>query len=280
MTGAPAGLPLRVEERGGGGRPLVLLHGFGASAFTWRNWLPDLGSRHRVLALDLKGHGSAPAPRDGAYAPPDHAAAILRLLRERDLRRVTLVGHSLGGGIALLTALALLESDPGRLHSLVLIEAAALPQEIPPFVRLARLPVIGPALLRVVPPRLLIRWVLRTVVADPATITPEQVEGYAAPLRSADVRRGILETARRILPDDVDEIVRRYRRIPVPVLLLWGRDDPVVPLVLGHRLHGILPRSRLVVLDRCGHVPQDERPRASLDAVLDFLERVEEGEGP
>lgn len=270
-------LPLHVEERGSGGRPLVLLHGFAASGFTWRNWIPELTARRRVLVLDLKGHGSAPAPRDGAYGPRDHAEVVLRLIRERDLRGATLVGHSMGGGIALLVALALLEDDRDRLHGLVLIEPGALPQEVPPFIRLARLRTVGPALLRVVPPRLLVRRVLRTVVRDRSTITPGQIEGYASPLRSPDVRHGILETARRILPDDVDEIVRRYHRIRVPALLLWGRDDPVIPLALGRRLHGMLPSSRLVVVDRCGHIPQDERPRESLRAVLAFLERAGEG---
>ncbi|HSR43104.1 MAG TPA: alpha/beta hydrolase, partial [Longimicrobiales bacterium] len=217
--------------------------------------------------------------RDGRYGPRDHADAVLRLIEQRDLRRVTLVGHSLGGGIALLAALDLLDRDPGRLHSLVLIEAAAVPQDLPPFVRMARLPGIGSLLLRLLPSRTLIRWVLRTVVHDPSTVTPEQVRGYAAPLASADVRYGIVETARRILPDGVERIVERYGQIRVPTLLLWGRNDPVIPLRLGRRLHELLPRSRLVILEECGHVPQDERPGLSLDAVLSFLADVGDGSG-
>lgn len=279
MSGAPPPLPLHVEVRGTAGRPLVLLHGFGASGFTWRNWLPELERRYRVLVPDLKGHGSAPAPRDGAYGPRDHADAVLRLIEERNLRRLTLVGHSLGGGIALLVALDLLDRDPARLHSLVLVEPGAFPQEFPPFIRLARLPLIGRLLLRLVPSRTLIRLVLGTVVHDPSTVTPEQVEGYAAPLDSADARYGIVRTARQILPEDVEGIVGRYGEIRVPTLLLWGRNDPVIPLRLGRRLHEILPRSRLVVVEECGHVPQDERPRRSLEAVLSFLEEVEEGSG-
>ncbi|NIP58128.1 MAG: alpha/beta fold hydrolase [Gemmatimonadetes bacterium] len=279
MRGASAGLPLHVEIRGTAGRPLVLLHGFGASGFTWRNWLPELEHRYRVVVADLKGHGSAPAPRDGAYAPRDHADAVVRLVEAWDLRQLTLVGHSLGGGVALLVALELAARAPGRLHSLILIEPGALPQELPPFIRLARLPLLGVLLLRLVPSRTLIRWVLRTVVHDPSTVTTEQVEGYAAPLDSADVRYGVSRTARQILPEDVERIVERYGEIRVPTLLLWGRDDPVIPLLQGRRLHEILPCSRLAILDECGHVPQDERPRPSLEAVLSFLDELEEESG-
>jgi len=279
MSGSSVPLPLHVEVRGTTGRPLVLLHGFGASGFTWRNWLPELARRHRVLVVDLKGHGSAPAPRDGRYGPRDHADAVLRLIEERDLRRVTLVGHSLGGGIALLVAMDLLVRDPGRIQSLVLIEPGAFPQEFPLFIRLARLPVLGSLLLRLVPSRTLVRQVLRTVVHDPSTVTPAQVEGYAAPLDSADVRYGIVRTARQILPGGVEGIVERYGEIRVPTLLLWGRNDPVIPLRQGRRLDEILPRSRLTILDDCGHVPQDERPGPSLEAVLSFLDEPEDGSG-
>lgn len=271
-------LPLHVEERGEG-PPVLLVHGFGANGYTWRHWAGELSRDHRVILVDLKGFGSAPKPSDGAYGPADHAELLLRLVRGLDLRRLTVVGHSLGGGIALLLALRLLDAEPERLRGLVLVAAAAYPQEIPPWIRLARLPLLGRVLLRLLPARRLIRWVLRSIVHDPTTITRTQVEAYAEPLESADGRRALLQTARQIVPEDVDVLVARYPEIRVPTLLLYAREDPVVPLEVGERLAADLPRARLEILEACGHDPPEERPRESVEPVREFLERLEETAG-
>lgn len=268
----PFRLPLHVEEHGSRGRPLLLIHGFGGNGYTWRHWVPKLAERFRVLVVDLKGHGSAPKPEDEAYGPQDHAELIVRTIRGRDLEGVTLIGNSLGGGIALLVALRLLDTEPHRLHSLVLVAGAAFPQNVPPFIGWARRRILGRALLALVSPRRLIRWALRSIVYDPESVTVGQVEAYAEPLTSREGREALLAGAAQILPESLDEIVERYPEIDVPVLLLWGEGDGVVPRWVGERLEEILPDAELVVLDRCGHLPQEERPRASFDVVAAFLE--------
>ena len=108
----------------------MLLHGYGGSAFSWRYWVPVLAESHEVWTVDLKGHGSAPAPADDRYTPHDHAELVYRLIVQKDLRGVTLFGHSRGGGIALIVALRLL--GEGRLKRLVLIAGAAYSQRCPP----------------------------------------------------------------------------------------------------------------------------------------------------
>lgn len=268
-------LPLHVEEHGTRGRPLVLVHGFGANGYTWRHWVGPLARDFRVLVVDLKGHGSAPMPDDDAYGPGDQADLLVRVIRGRNLERATLVGHSLGGGIALLAALRLAEHEPRHLDSLVLVSSAAFRQRIPPFISWARKRWVGSLLLRLIPPRALIRRVLRSIVHDPATVTAGQVEAYAEPLTSPEGRRAILRAARRIVPDDLDDVVARYPHLRLPTLLLWGRGDAVVPLRLGQRLAGTLPRARLEVLDDCGHIPQEERPGESLRRVRAFLDERE-----
>jgi len=265
-------LPLHLEVRGRGPRPLVLVHGFGASRFTWRRWLPELEEHFRVHLVDLKGFGEAPRPRDGRYSPLDQAELLVALIRELDLRDASLLGHSLGGGIILYAAL-LLQDDPppARVRSLVVVSGACYPQQIPRYIGLARLPVLPPLALRLVPSRALMRRVLREISHPDAVIPPEQVEGYAAPLDRPGTRYAILQAARQVLPNGLEEVVARYPLLSAPALLLWGREDPVVPLAAGERLARELPRSRLVVLERCGHLPQEERPGEGLAAVLPFL---------
>jgi pimeloyl-ACP methyl ester carboxylesterase len=264
-------LPLFIEDSGTPGPPIVLIHGFGANLSTWRFWTDDLSRDHRVIQVDLKGCGRAPSPRDGRYAPTDHADLIEALVDRLALERVTFIGHSLGGGISLIVAMRLLKRRPAALAKLVLVGTAAYRQSMPRFIGLARLPLIGALGLRAVPGDWLIGKVLEEITYDPSTIEAAQVENYARPLRRPGVRYALLQTARQIVPTGLDEITNGYAEINVPVLLVWGRQDPVIPLEVGRRLAEALPESELVVLDRCGHIPPEERPNESLAAVRRFL---------
>ena len=262
-------LPLHVERFGDGGSPLLLLHGFGGNSFSWRYWIPALAENHEVWVVDLKGHGSAPAPADERYTPYDHAELIYRLIIQQDLRNLTLFGHSMGGGIALLVALRLLKHD--RLQRLVLVAGAAYVQRLPPFVKIARLGRLAGWFFTLVPKRRLIRWILRAIVYDPSSVSGAQIEAYAEPLRSAAHRRGMIKTARDIIPPDLDQLSARFPEIDVPTLLLWGRHDHVVPLSVGERLFNELPQATLEVMEECGHLPPEELPKESLEIVEHFL---------
>jgi pimeloyl-ACP methyl ester carboxylesterase len=275
-----ADLPLHVEERGtprDDGETFVLVHGYGASSFSWRTWVPALERRGRVLLVDLKGFGRAPRPADGLYAPGTQAELVHRLMVERALAGVTLFGHSLGGGVALLTALRLLDAGDTRLRRLVIVAGAAYRQHLPPFVGLSYRPRLFRALLRILGARTVAAMVLRTCVHDPTTVTNAQIEGYAAPMRRPGTARALIDTARQIVPDDLDTLVVRYPQLRMPTLVLWGRQDPVVPLANARRLAAALPHARLVVLDRCGHLPAEERPADSLRALESFLDDTPAG---
>ncbi len=228
-----------------------------------------------MVSVDLKGFGAAPKPDDGAYSPADQAELLCRLILQRDLRRVTLIGHSLGGGICLIASLHLLELDPNRIHRLVVISGASYAQRLPPFVWFANHRRIGIGLMRLLGARSVVRWVLRGIVFDPARVSRAQVKGYAEPLTDRDARRALVDTALQILPPDLDSLTARYGRIRIPALLLWGRQDRVVPPRIGVRLAADLPHAELVILDRCGHLPAEELPEQSLDTLTAFLDRTE-----
>lgn len=267
---------LHVEVSGAAPAPGVdtylLIHGYAANTFTWRRWTPRLERRGHVLAVDLKGFGRAAKPDDGRYGPRDQAELVLRLVQERELRRVTLVGHSLGGAVALLTALGLLDAGERRVARLVIVAGAAYDQRLPPFVRLADYPTLSATAFRALGATRVVRAVLEQIVYDPGSVDDEQVRGYAGPLDSADALRALLETARQIRPADLDSITARYREIDVPSLLLWGRADRVVPLAVGERLARELPNARLHVLERCGHLPAEEVPDESYALLEAFLD--------
>ena len=267
-------LPIHVDRYGDTGPALVMLHGFAATNINWRRWRAELAKHFQVHEIELKGHGRASAPPDGRYSAKDNAALVVEYIRSVEAEDVVLVGHSMGGGVALLAALTLLEDDPGLLRAMVSMAGAAYPQPLPPFIAFARKKFIARLLFRVLPKRLLIKIILRHIVVDSNVIDQAQIDGYALPLMRRPTWEAILETASQLIPPDMIELCDRFPEIDVPVLALWGRHDRVVPLSVGERLAAELPDTRLVVLEDCGHIPTEEKPEESLEAVLGFLQEI------
>ena len=270
-------LPLHVEILGPdpdtGVDSIVLLHGYGGSSFSWRYWAPFLAKRAHVVLVDMKGFGSAPKPDDGQYGPRHQAELIYRLILQADLQRVTLIGHSLGGGVALGAALRLLDSEPGRLKRLILVASAAYKQRMPLFVALAKYRRLASTALRILGTQFVIRHVLKSIVFDPSEVSDDQVLGYAKPLSSPEAHRALIDTALAIVPPDLEKLTARFEELDVPTLVLWGRQDRVVPLWVGERLADKLPDAKLQVLENCGHMPAEELPKESWEALQAFLDQ-------
>lgn len=265
---SPPGLYCEIQ---GAGPPIILLHGFGANTYTWRHLAPALSSRYRLLLFDLKGFGASPKPRDGRYSIGDQAELIIQYILKNDLRQVTLAGHSMGGGVALQTALKLMETQPGRLSRLILIDSVSYPQKLPKFVAVLRMPVLSSVALYLVPDTLKVRKILELAYFDQTKITDADVTAYAAPLADDGGKYALRQTARQILPENMEEVVSQYPRIEVPTLIIWGRQDRIIPLENGERLHRALKNSRLVIIEDCGHNPHEEKPEEVIRAVTGFL---------
>jgi pimeloyl-ACP methyl ester carboxylesterase len=259
-------------EEQGVGPPLLLLHGLGESVFTWHEIRPVLATRHRVIALDLKGFGQSDKPDDGAYSADDQAALVARFIIERGLENLSVVGHSFGGTVALRTALADGIQGTARIKRIAVISAPALPQATARELDLVMTPLIPDTVAVVVPPEGAARFLLREAMGG-RTPSETIVKGYAAPYRDLDATRAFLATARSIIDErDTDAMAKRYKSIRKPILVVWCRKDPIVPLRSGRRLAATLPNARLAVLDGCHHLPQHERPQRLLKALGSFLD--------
>src|SRR4029079_1064524 len=173
-----APVKLYTVERGEG-PPVLLIHGFGTNTFTWRHISPDLARDHRVIAVDLKGFGRSDKPFDERYAASDQAELLTELILERDLRHLTIVGHSYGGGIALLLALEADARLKGRIAKLVLLDTIAYPQAIPVFFKLLDRPVLSQVGVRMAPPAVQIQMALRIAYFDNSKIGDDEIEAYA-----------------------------------------------------------------------------------------------------
>ena len=265
-----SGLSLHYETYGHG-KPVVLIHGLGVNSFTWRHLIAPLSQHHRVITLDLKGYGMSPKPDDDMYSLYDQSRLVSQFIIEHDLRNVTLVGHSYGGGVALASAVYLSRAHPGRLERLVLIDSIAYKQSLPMFVRLLATPILGPLLVHLVPETRQIRSIMELTYYDDRLIENESVELYAQSLRSPGAKNALLSTARQILPSDIEEFAQMYRELRVPTLILWGKEDEIIPLSIGQRLAFDLPNATLKVLADTGHAPQEESPKETLRLIEGFL---------
>jgi len=255
----------------GKGPPLLLIHGFGASTYTWRHIAPELALTHRVIAVDLKGFGQSDKPFDGRYSVLDQAALLAQLIEDKDLRNLTIVGHSFGGGVALRLALEADQRFAGRISKLVLLDSIAYPQNIPVFFRLLDMPLVSHLGVRMVPPSVQTRVALRIAYFDDSKIDPDEVETYAAPLKTAAGKHAIIHSARQIMPEDLAQISERYKSIKLPTLILWCDHDRIVPLEVGLKLRRSLPNSTLRLVEDCGHMPQEEQPASTLKLLKGFI---------
>ncbi len=261
-----------VEVAGAAGAPpLVLIHGFGGSLYTWRAVAPALAEAgYRVIALDLPGFGYSVRPYDrAAYTPSGQAKTVARVLRELGVDEEApahLVGHSFGGGVAL----ELARARPDLVRSLVLVDST-----LPTFSRApnADWPLYRPftyLLARTLGlRRVFVRAALEKAYHDDSLVTPALVDAY----RSRLLLRGpasLYRALTSVIPRerlDVD-----LREIEPRTLVVWGEEDALIPVRAGRKAAERIPEAELAVLPECGHLPMEECPAAFLAAVLPFLD--------
>jgi pimeloyl-ACP methyl ester carboxylesterase len=268
---ADAAVRLWVEERGHG-KPLLLIHGLGANTYTWRKLVPALARTHRVIAVDLKGFGRSDKPFDNAYGALHQAALLKTLILRRGLTDITLIGHSLGGGVALALAYDLSRSRPGTVRKLVLISSIAYRQELPPSLALLQVPVVAQIGAFVVPAEIQVYQALQEAYYSPAKVTQDQVQAYATPLYRPAARYALLKTVEQIVPANLSRLVALYPTIRQPALLIWCTEDRIVPFWIGQRLARDLPNSRISIMRGCGHIPQEEVGARTLALIRRFID--------
>ena len=248
----------------GEGEPVVLLHGFPLSSFTWRDVVPALARRFRVIAPDLLGHGSSDKPANARLDIAAQATYVRELLTELGVGRYAVVGHASGGGIAQLLAL-----DDADVGALVLLDSIAF--DAWPVASTRELQAIDPDRF---PPDLVeagLRTALLTGVADPASVDDALLDGYLEPwLRpggSAAFVRAAQSTDGLGLTGHEDA----FAAWELPVLLLWGEEDPFLPTELAERLNDAMPSSTLGLLPGVGHYIVDEATETVTTTISEWL---------
>lgn len=260
----------------GHGPAVVLIHGVAGRAGQWDNAAQLLAEKHTVIAPDLMGHGDSAKPR-GDYSLGAHASGIRDLLVALNLERATIVGHSLGGGIAMQFAYQF----PERCERLVLVASGGLGEEVHPLLRAATLPgsefvlplLAHPRLIETAAllPRALGRIGLRTRVD-----LEEMARGYQS-LSNAEARNAFIHTLRSVIDprgQRINASDRLYLASKMPSLIVWGCRDRIIPVAHGRAAHEAMSGSRLELFDEAGHFPHLDEPLRFAQTLQAFFSQT------
>jgi pimeloyl-ACP methyl ester carboxylesterase len=257
----------------GRGPALLLVHGICDSSRTWQDLIPVLAEDHTVIAPDLLGHGASDKPR-ADYSVAAYANAMRDLLSVLDVDRVTVIGHSFGGGVAMQFAYQF----PERCERLVLVSTGGISREVHPLLRALS----GPAgelllpLVRLTSARVGLRAALK-LSERLETDVGRDARDFARVfdvLPDREAMRAFLRTLRAVV-DPRGQVVtmldRCYLAAGIPTMLVWGSRDPVIPFAHARLARAAMPGSRLETLEGAGHFPHHTDPRWFLDVLRDFL---------
>jgi pimeloyl-ACP methyl ester carboxylesterase len=272
------GRPMNFIEAGSG-PVLLLIHGMAGTCANWESVIEPLAIDHTVIAPDFPGHGAS-APGGGDYSLGGLAGSLRDLMLSLGHERATLVGHSLGGGVAM----QFTYQFPEMVERLVLVSSGGLGPDVSPILRAAALPgadlfisvtagvgrTVGGAIGRG----------LGTVGLRPNADLAEITRGYAT-LSDPERRKAFLATLRSVVGMEGQRVAaldRLYLAETLPVLIVWGENDPIIPVEHGREAHAALPDSRLEIFEDTGHVPMLERPGHFIAALVRFLAETDPAE--
>ena len=262
---------------GGKGPVIVLIHGITGRSAQWEHALAELESSYTVLAPDLLGHGESAKPR-GDYSLGAYASGVRDILLALGHDRARIVGHSLGGGIAMQFAYQF----PERCERLALVSSGGLGREVHPILRAATLPgseLVLPLLAHahVLSAGEAIGRLLGKLKVETGPDIAEVAVGYSS-LNDADARHAFIQTMRAVLDaggQRVSAMDRLYLADALPSLIVWGANDPIIPLEHGLAAHKAMPGSRFEVFDGVGHFPQLERPQEFSGLLREWMQTTE-----
>jgi pimeloyl-ACP methyl ester carboxylesterase len=260
-----SGVRTHYIKEGSGDTVIVFIHGFGGSTYSWRKNLSELARKYTVISLDVRGFGYTSRDPASEYSPRGYATHVSTFLDILGVRRPIIVGHSLGGEVAIRVAL----QRPEDVSGLVLIDSAGLPSarrfEVPPVPQ-----PLQTTLVRFLSSKRVVRAGLSAAYYDPSLVDTEMVSAYRDPLDVERAEEMLWRMARTSAPQlNRSEIAQ----VSVPTLIIWGKQDRLIPLRDGEELAALIKGSRLVVLDRAGHMPQEERPQ-DVNALIDSFASV------
>ena len=266
------GIRTRYWTAGDKGPALLLIHGFGASVEIWQHNIEPLAKFYKVYAIDLVGFGRT-EKHEGPYTPSFMVDFINDALTVLNLEKVTLIGLSMGGGLSILYTLRF----PHKVDKLVLVDSAGLGKEVIFSMRLMSLPFLGEFVTK--PSRKMAYLFFKPAVLNPTQLKGQFTDIYYELFSLPGAQTALLKVLRSMCTifgtkkDVLDETMMNLHRITSPTLIIWGRQDAILPLKQAYYAKEKISNSKLHIIEQCGHMPNFEKPDEFNQVVLDFLSR-------
>lgn len=240
---------------GGSGAPVVLVHGLGSRAEDWANLMPQLKQAgFHVYAIDLLGYGRSARPADAAYSIPEEARYVEDFLSQHGLQKVDLIGWSMGGWISMRVAL----DEPERIGRLVLCDSAGIRFE-PAFTVFDLEPTTIPA----------VRHLYSLLMPQPTKVPDFLARDMVRKFKRLN---WVVERSARSMFRGDDLLDGKLRALQMPTLIIWGKQDHLIPLATGVAMHQQIPQSVLQIYDGCGHLAPGQCARLIGPRLIDFLD--------
>jgi len=265
------GINVHYKKWGEGKPTFILLHGFGASLFSWREVIEPLSKFGTVIAYDRPAFGLTERPLEwegeNPYSPQAQTDLVIALMDELDIEKAILVGNSAGGTISMQAAL----QHPERVQALILVDAAVYagggaPSWVRPILKTPQMNHLGPLITRQLQARG--KDFIKLAFHDPSKITPDIFEGYQKPLQAENWDKALWQFT---VASQESGLVERLTELTVPTLVITGDDDRIVPTEQSIQLADEIPNAELAVIPQCGHLPHEECPEAFMQALTEFL---------
>jgi pimeloyl-ACP methyl ester carboxylesterase len=269
------GVKTRFWKAGNEGSPIILLAGIGCSVLEWRNNIEVLAASHRVYALDMLGDGKTGKPEGDHYSIVNLARFTLDFLASQGEEKAHFIGNSLGGRIALECA----RIAPSRVLSMVLVAPAGVGLDTHINMRLPTVPLLGELITR--PNRKGLRMLWNLAIHDPKFVTDELIEDKYSLASLPGAQAAFLRTLRGFVGlrgfarDQVREVQAAMPAMTQPTLVVWGREDRLLPVDQARILEAGLPTCRKIIFEACGHAPMIEKAAEFNKAVLEFVRTVQ-----
>jgi len=268
------GTRVHLKTRGEGEPVFVLLHGFASSLYSWNEVMEEFSQHGTVIAYDRTGFGLSERPTSwegqNPYEPEAQVELLVQLLDQYGVEKAILVGNSAGGALGMQAALA----HPERILALILVDPAVYtgggaPEWLKPLLGTPQMRRLGPLVTQQIlkrgPELIKLAW------HNPALLSEEMLENYQKPFQVENWDKALWEFTLASQPNNLAE---RLDELKLPILVITGDDDRIVPTEQSIRLADELPDARLEVITEAGHVPHEEQPLAFIQAVNRFLDQI------
>lgn len=262
-------LNIHYVEKGTGSKHIMLLHGFASYSYTWRNIIdPLVENGYHVWAIDLLGFGLSDKPEYATYGFDLFISQINEFMNAKQIPKAHFIGNSMGGGLSL--GMGIFYSD--RVNSLVLIDALGYPFELPYYFKIPKtVGKFGKPFMS----QMIVHHILRQVVYDHKKITQDQIEAYILPFKNSGGYEAMVNTLKNFDNWKIEELSQQFRKIQVPIFIIWGDKDTLLPIEQYQNFVQDFPQADHLLIPDCGHIPQEECPEPVISAILNFYKSIE-----